>query len=38
MFGMWKSPTLTASGSPKARIPTSAAVHGPIPGKARSAA
>src|SRR5213595_3367730 len=27
MFGMWKSPTLTASGSPRARKATSAAVR-----------
>ena len=37
MFGMWKSPTLTASASPQARMATSA-VHGPMPGNARSAA
>ena len=33
---MWKSPTLTASGSPQARWATSAAVHTPIPGTLRS--
>ena len=30
--GRWKSPTLTASESPRARTVTSAAVHGPMPG------
>ena len=34
--GMWKSPTLTASGSPQARCAISAAVHTPIPGTRRS--
>ena len=29
--GRWKSPTLTASGSPSARCRTSADVHGPLP-------
>ena len=37
-FDRWASPTLTASGSPRARSVTSAAVHGPMPGCARSAA
>ena len=36
VFGMWKSPTLTASGSPYAVRTTSAAVHGPMPGMAVS--
>ena len=35
---MWKSPKLTASGSPCARCRTSAAVHSPTPGRLRSAA
>ena len=34
--GMWKSPTLTASGSPQARCATSAAVQMPMPGTRRS--
>ena len=34
-FGRWKSPTLTASASPRATMATSAAVQPPTPGTAR---
>ena len=36
MLGRWKSPTLTASGSPSASRATSFSVHGPTPTTARS--